>query len=40
MKKYLGKEELFGMKHRRLGNNLNIVQRYKEKLFITFPLGV
>lgn len=25
------------MKQRRLGNNLNIVQRYEEKLFISFP---
>lgn len=40
MKKCLGSEELFSVKQRRLGNNLNIVQRYEEKLFISFLLRV
>ena len=38
MKKCSGSEELFSVKQRRLGNNLNIVQRYEEKLFISFLL--
>ena len=38
MKKCSGSEELFSVKQRRLGNNLNIVQRYEEKLFIFFLL--